>query len=351
MSRRSYIPWIFENFIWFILIGILILFSLISDRFLTPTNLINILVHASVLGIMVIGKTFILITRKLDLSMESTLGLAAMIGVWLIVPSGPPSWGSGWLVHPLLAILVMLLLGVAIGWINGALITYGKMNDFVVTLAMLIILRGAVLIINNGQTVSGAPSLFNWLGSANLGPVPISVVIMLAAFAAAHVVTRYHPFGRELYAVGGNHLAALASGIDPDKRIRQVYMISGALAAFSGLILAGQVQAVPSNLGEHMIFEVFAAAVIGGISLQGGRGSMIGALGGVLLLSAIDSGLNLMRVSNFWIESIRGMIILIAMFIEAQKVRYRVPRAESKLVVAEEGTVRDATQATGLRRG
>lgn len=343
MSQRNYVPLIIENLIWFILMGILIVFSLITERFLTPINLINILVHASVLGIMVVGQTFTLITGNFDLSMESTLGLAAMIGVWLIVPAGAPSWGSGWQVHPLLAIPVMLLLGVAIGWMNGALITYGKMNNFVVTLAMLIILRGAVLITTNGQTVSGAPLLFNWLGSANVGPLPVPVVILIVTFAAAHVVMRYHPFGRELYAVGGNRLAALASGIDPDKRVRQVYMLSGALAAFSGLILAGQVQAVPENLGENMIFEVFAAAVIGGVSLQGGRGSMIGAFGGVLLLSAIDSGLNLMRVSDFWIESIRGMVILIAMFIDAQKVRYRAPAGLSirKAAAAAEVTAQN----------
>ena len=149
--------------------------------------------------------------------------------------------------------------------------------------------------------------------------------MVIVAYIIAHVVLQYTPFGRELYAVGGNRNAALASGVDPDRRIRHVYLISGVLAAFAGWMLAGRLTNVINNLGQGMIFEVFAAAVIGGISLQGGRGTMLGAFGGVLLLSAINTGLNLMDVSPFWIDSIRGMVILVAMLIEAQKVRYLAP--------------------------
>jgi ribose/xylose/arabinose/galactoside ABC-type transport system permease subunit len=125
--------------------------------------------------------------------------------------------------------------------------------------------------------------------------------------------------------VGGNKEAALASGVDPNRRIRQVYIIAGLLAAIGGWMLAGRLRSVIPNLGEGMVFEVMAAAVIGGVSLQGGRGTMLGAFGGVLLLSAIGTGLNLMDVSEFWISTIRGVIILLAMLIDAQKVRYAAP--------------------------
>ena len=155
------------------------------------------------------------------------------------------------------------------------------------------------------------------------------VIIVLIAFAIAHVVLSYTPFGRNLYAVGGNKGAARASGVDPDKRIRQVYIVAGLLAAIGGWMLAGRLRSVIPNLGEGMVFEVFAAAVIGGVSMQGGRGTMLGAFGGVLLLSAIGTGLNLMDVSEFWIGTIRGAIILIAMFIDAQKVRYAAPAVAS----------------------
>ncbi len=158
-----------------------------------------------------------------------------------------------------------------------------------------------------------------------LGNVPIAVPAMLLVFLAGHIILNHRRFGRDLYAIGGNRQAAIASGIDANRRIRQVYMVSGLLAALAGLMLAGRVASIQVNLGDGYIFTIFAAAVIGGVSLQGGRGTMLGALGGVLLLSTIDRGLNLMRVSVFWIQVIQGLIILIAMFIDAQRVRFRAP--------------------------
>ena len=143
-----------------------------------------------------------------------------------------------------------------------------------------------------------------------------------------HIILNHRRFGRELYAIGGNRQAAIASGIDADARVRQVYVLSGLLAAFAGWMLAGRVGSIQANLGEGYIFTVMAAAVIGGISLQGGRGTMLGALGGVLLLSTIDRGLNLMNVNVFWMKVIQGLIIMFAMFIDAQRVRFRVYEAK-----------------------
>ena len=329
MGFRRHIPTLLDNLIWVLLLGVFILFSLLADRFLSVTNIVNILVHASVLGLLVIGLSFTLVTGNFDLSLESTLGLCAMLGAWLVTPAGSPSNGSGLLLHPFIVIPIMLALGLVIGWVNGTLITRLKMDNFIVTLAMLIALRGAMLLITQGNTVYGTPPLYNWLGYNKIGPIPLPVIVILVAFALAPIVLQYTPFGRSLYAVGGNKDAALASGVDPDKRVRQVYLISAFLAAVAGWMLSGRLTSVIPNLGEGMIFEVFAAAVIGGISLQGGRGTMVGAFGGVLLLSAINSGLNLMDVSAFWIESIGGIIILVAMFVDAQKVRYRAPEIHS----------------------
>lgn len=342
MTRwRRYVPVMLDNLIWLILIGVVIVFSTQTDKFLTPINLRNILVAASVLGILVVGQTFVLITGNFDLSSESTLGLAALLGLFLIVPAGSPTWGGGLQLPPFASVAIILIMGAVIGWIIGMLITLGKMNNFIVTLAMLIILRGAMLRFTNGQAVSSIGSAsadtFNWLGHESafslpwLGKVPVSVLVMLGIFLIAYIVLQYRPFGRELYAIGGNRMAALASGLDPDKRIRQVYMISGFLAAFAGWMLAGRISSVQSDLGQGYIFNVMAAAVIGGISLQGGRGSVVGALGGVLLLSVIDRGLNLMQVSVFWIQSIQGFVILLAMFIDAQKVRFRGPAIAAAL--------------------
>jgi ribose/xylose/arabinose/galactoside ABC-type transport system permease subunit len=331
--KRDYVPVLLENLIWFILVAVFLFFSLQSPFFLTSVNITNILSAAAVLGILVVGQTFVLITGNFDLSSESTLGLAALFGIWLIVPALAPNWGSGLLLSPYLSICIILLMGGVIGWIIGLLITIGKMNNFIVTLAMLLILRGTMLAFTQGNATSGLnfppADVFYWLGHAAAIDFPGVVKIPVAVFATAlvfivgHVVLNHRRFGRELYAIGGNKAAAIASGVDADKRIRQVYIISGMLAALGGWMLAGRVASIQVNLGEGYIFTVMAAAVIGGVSLQGGRGTMIGALGGVLLLSTIDRGLNLMKVSVFWIKVIQGLIIMLAMFIDAQRVRYR----------------------------
>jgi simple sugar transport system permease protein len=335
MTWRSRLPAILDNLIWLILIAVFLFFTTQSDKFLTPINIRNILAAAAVLGVLVVGQTFVLITGNFDLSTESTLGLAALVGLWLIVPAQAPNWGSGFGVNPYLSILIVLAGGAVIGWVIGALITFGKMNNFIVTLAFLLILRGAMLRFTEGNAVNGLnyppADVFYWLGHETafalpwLGKIPVAVVAMLLLFLAGYVVLEHRPFGRELYAIGGNRPAAIASGIDADRRIRQVYVLSGFLAALAGWMLAGRVASVQVDLGNGYIFQVMAAAVIGGVSLQGGRGSMIGALGGVLLLSTIDRGLNLMQVSVFWIKLIQGLIILIAIFIDAQKVRFRAP--------------------------
>lgn len=327
MKSNRLIPFLLNNLIWFLLIGIVALFTLTTDNFLTTANFMNILFNASVLGIMVIGQSFTLVTGNFDLSMESTLGLCGLLGIWFITPFGTPLYGSGWMLPTWLSIVIIHLVGLAIGLINGLLITKMRMNNFVVTLAMLITIRGLTLLINNGQTAYSVSEAYNWLGLGKVGPVPIPVIVLVILFVIAYVVTTYTPLGRELFAIGANRNAALASGVRPDARVIQVYMLSGLLAAFAGWMLSARLTNAMSSMGKGMIFEVFAAAVIGGISLKGGQGSMIGALGGVLLLTTIGAGLNLMNVSVFWIQAIRGFIILIAMLIEAQKVRYTAPSA------------------------
>jgi simple sugar transport system permease protein len=342
--KRDYVPVLLENLIWLILVAVFLFFIFQSPFFLTSVNITNILSAASVLGILVVGQTFVLLTGNFDLSSESTLGLAALFGIWLIVPAMAPNWGGGLLLSPYLSIAVILLMGALIGWVIGLLITIGKMNNFIVTLAMLLILRGTMLAFTQGNATSGLnfppADVFYWLGHAaaidipGVIRIPVAVLATALVFVVGHIVLNHRRFGRELYAIGGNKAAAIASGIDADKRIRQVYIISGMLAAFGGWMLAGRVASIQVNLGEGYIFTVMAAAVIGGVSLQGGRGTMLGALGGVLLLSTIDRGLNLMKVSVFWIKVIQGLIIMLAMFIDAQRVRYRARTREEAQAAA-----------------
>ncbi len=317
------LPFVIDNLIWFLLAFVLLLASLFTPNFVTERNLISILEHSSVLGIMVIGQSLCLLSGNFDLSAESTLGLTGLLGAFLVTAAGAPAFGSGLMLPAIPTLAIMFAVGLIVGWLNGFLITRLKMNNFIVTLAGLIVLRGLTMVVNSGKTIGNIDSSILWLGSARVGVLPFSVWVMLACFVLAYVLTRYTQFGRDLYAVGGNRDAAQASGIDADKRIRQVYIVSGLIAAFAGWMFLGRLGSGVASMGSGMIFEIQAAAVIGGISLFGGRGTIIGALGGVLLLSVISSVLALMQVSTFWYDTIRGLIILFAMLIDAQKVAFR----------------------------
>jgi len=246
--------------------------------------------------------------------------------VWFLA-----STTGGWVApaHSLLFIAILLGAGLFIGWFNGFMITRMKMNDWVVTLSMLITLRGVMHLLPAGNTVYNTTMPYNFLGQDTIGPIPLPVIAVIVAFIVAHVALKYTPFGRSLYAIGGNRETARASGINPERRIRQVYIIAGILAAVAGWMLGSRITAVPPNLADGMVFNVMAAAVIGGVSLNGGRGTMVGAFGGVLLLAAINAGLNFIDVNAFWVDAIRGGIILFAMLIDAQKVRYRAPVVKS----------------------
>jgi len=322
-NKNKIILVLLDSLIWILLLISISLFSSLSPHYFTQQNITNILVHSAVLGVMVVGQSFTMITGNFDLSSESTLGLTAIIGAWLITPAAAPFFGSGWMLSPIIGLAVMFAVGLFVGWLNGFLITKLKMNNFIVTLAMLIILRGMVLVWNEGESITGMPKSFLALGGGYIGQIPISVLVMVILFIIAFFITNYTRFGRNMFAVGGNKDAALASGINSDKLIRQVYLISGFLAAFAAWMQLGRIGVAMEQLGEGMIFEIQAAAVIGGISLFGGRGNIIGALGGVLLLASINSGLNLMRVSGFIIDAVRGAVILLAMLIDAQKGRYK----------------------------
>jgi simple sugar transport system permease protein/ribose transport system permease protein len=294
--------------------------SIIAPKFLTKLNLLNLLTHVSILGILVVAESLCLITGNLDLSIESTLGFSAVIAAWLMVGRQDI---SGWNVQPFIAIIVMLLVGAVIGLINGYIIVKIGLDPFIATLAMLIILRGLTLVITKGVALYNLPSSFNVLGSGNIIGIQISVIVWILIFAIAYFVMSKCRFGRVRYAIGGNKWAALASGIRVDRVLIATFVYSSLLAAFAGWMYAGRLQTVPTNIGTGMVFDAFAASVIGGVSLRGGRGTLIGALSGVLLIGLIGNILTLAHVSAFWIDASRGMLIMVAMIIDSLKQRIR----------------------------
>ncbi len=273
--------------------------------------LINVLEHSSILGILVIGMIFCLLAGRFDLSSESTLGFSAIVGAWLV--STNIHFGSGWLWPPVAVVLLMLAMGAAVGCINSFFIIKLRVNAFIVTLAMLLTLRGFTYVFTNANTMYDFPESFMALGGYSIsGMLPVSVILFLGLFLFSQFVLSYTRFGRDLYAIGGNRAAAFAAGIRVDRQTFAAFVISGMLGGLAGWVLAGRLQAVTIGLGEGMVFEVFAAAVIGGVSLSGGKGNMMGPLGGVLLLGVITTGLSVMPISSFWVDAVRGVLILAA---------------------------------------
>ena len=292
---------------------LLIIGSIASPVFFTVSNLAGVGQQASALGMVVIGEALIIMIGGMDLSLESTFGLAPMVSAWLMVPVA--AFGAGTLWGPVPGILVLLGVGVTVGLINGVMIVKFRLNGFIWTLAMTIILYGFQDGIVSGQTLPDEPAAWSYLGSHYWGQIPVSLVFTALAFIAVGLFLRYHRWGRDIYAVGGNRQAARAAGIRVDRIRIGVYVAGSVLAAIGGLMEAGRTLSVASSQGypEGIIFNVFAAAVIGGVSLKGGRGGMLGAALGVILLALVQNVLDLGNVNNYWIDAIDGAVILLAL--------------------------------------
>jgi simple sugar transport system permease protein len=309
------ISWIREAALLPVLGVLLVVGAVLNSHFLTVSNMTGIGQQISALGVVVVGESLILLIGGMDLSLESTFGLAPMLAAWLLVPVAAA--GSGLLLNPYLGIAILLAVGAAVGLANGLLIVKGRLNGFIVTLGMTILLAGIQDGIVKGEAPYNLPAAFGYLGAAYVGAVPLSLIVTAVIFVITGLFLRYHRLGRAIYAVGGNREAARAAGIKVDQVRIGVYVAGSILAAIGGLMEAGRVSSVAptQGYGEGIIFSVFAAAVIGGVSLQGGRGNMVGAASGVILLGVVQNILDLENAPNYWIEAIDGGVILFALFL------------------------------------
>ncbi|MFJ8631883.1 ABC transporter permease [Streptomyces sp. NPDC093568] len=295
------------------IVVIAIVGQIVNPVFLQADNLINVLQTMSEIALLVLAQTMVLIVKKMDLSLESTMGLAPGVAAWLVVPAGA-THGLG-LLPGAWAVPLTLAVGALVGVINALLIIRFGLNGFIVTLGMLIVLRGILTGISGGQTFFQLPESMLYLGTAQWFGMPASIWICLALFAVAIVLLGWTSFGRSLYAIGGNVDAAKAAGIRTDRVLWIVIVTGSVLAALAGLMLSGRLASVASAQGNGYIFTVFAAAVIGGISLNGGKGTMFGAFSGILLLFMIQNVLTLAGVPAQWIGALNGLIILVALTI------------------------------------
>ena len=293
------------------IIAVAVVGQIVSPVFLRTDNLINVLQTMSEIAVLVLAESLVLVVKRMDLSLESTVGLAPGIAAWLTVPTGA-GHGLG-LLPGGFAIPLTLGVGIVIGLVNSLFIIKFGLNGFIVTLGMLIVLRGILTGISGGQTFFQLPDSMLYLGTNQWLGVPVSVWICLILFAIGIVVLGFTGFGRSLYAIGGNLDAARAAGIRTERVLWIVITTASVLAALGGLMLSGRLASVASAQGNGYIFTVFAAAVIGGISLNGGKGTMFGAFTGILLLYMIQNVLTLAGIPAQWIGALNGGIILIAL--------------------------------------
>lgn len=292
---------------------LLIVGAFMDPIFLTAGNLTNVLQQQAAISLVVLAEALILISGKFDLSLESTVGMAPAIAVMLVIPASAGGFGLN--LPGVLVIPLCLLIGAAVGAFNGFLIIRFQLSAFVVTLAMLIIVHGLQLGPTEGKTLFELPASILYLGSTNWAGLPAAIWIAAVLFAVGIFGLGYLRLGRSLYAIGGNIDAARAAGVRVDRVLWGVFILGGVLAALAGILETGRLGAIGSGQGVGWIFMVFAAAVIGGVSMDGGKGTILGALTGVLVIGLVQNILTLKGVSGFWQPVVYGCIILIALII------------------------------------
>jgi ribose/xylose/arabinose/galactoside ABC-type transport system permease subunit len=287
--------------------------AIASPVFLTAQNLSNVLLQTSAIGIIAVGMTFVIIARGIDVSVGAIVALASAVAVTAMKLDGQPWW---------LGLGLMFAVALGIGLVNGLASAYLRMPPFLVTLATMTIARGLVLSISQGQNYWGLPDFYPDLGLGSIGPVPTPVVIMLLAFLAGHLLLSHTVFGRKVFAVGGNPDAARVSGISVERIILQTFAIVGLFSGLSCLVLTARLNSFTPSMGTGFEFSAIAAVVIGGTSLAGGEGNIGGTLIGVLIMGVINNALNLLGVSVYMQDIIRGAIIFLAVMIDALRGRY-----------------------------
>jgi len=320
------------------LIVLIVIFALLSDSFLTFSNLVTMTKHVAYNAILAIGMLFVILKGGIDLSVGSTVGLSGVVAGTLL---------QGWqltlfdiVVYPQVwfVVIAALAVGTIVGFVNGILVTKFNVPPFIATLGMLYVARGIALLISNGTTyprLGGSEELGNRgflvLGGNLLG-IPTAIWIMVLFALVASFVLRKTPFGRWVYAAGGNERAAALSGVPVRKVNLRVYMISGFCAATTGLILSSQLTSAAPQLGETFELNAIAAVVIGGAALTGGRGNVRGVLIGAFVIGFLSDGLVLVGVSTFWQITIKGAVIILAVMLD--QAQQRIKRSKNAALAA-----------------
>lgn len=293
------------------LVILVIVVTTLNSNFITPNNLLNLLRQVSINALIAFGMSFVILTGGIDLSVGSTLALSGALTAGLIA--------SG--ISPALAMLIGMLLGAGLGMLNGFLITKGKLAPFIATLATMTIYRGATLVYTDGNPITGIGDsfLFQFMGKGYLFGVPFPIIVMILFFLVLYVVLHKTAFGKKTYAIGGNIKAAQIAGVKTDRIQIIIYTISGFMASISGIILTSRLNSAQPTAGQAYEMDAIAAVVLGGTSLSGGKGRLVGTLFGALIIGTINNGLNLLGVSSFYQQVVKGLVIIVAVLLDRKK--------------------------------
>lgn len=285
--------------------------AILNPSFIAPLNILNLLRQVSINALIAFGMTFVILTGGIDLSVGSILALSSALMAGMIA--------SG--LDPVLAIFVSAMLGALMGAVNGLLITKGKVAPFIATLATMTIYRGLTLVYTNGNPITGLGDhyTFQLFGRGYFLGIPVPAVTMIITFFVLWFILHKTSFGRKTYAIGGNEKAAFVSGIRVDRVKCWIYGLAGMMAALSGAILTSRLNSAQPTAGTAYEMDAIAAVVLGGTSLAGGKGRIFGTLVGALIIGTLNNGLNLLGVSSFYQQVVKGIVILIAVLIDRKK--------------------------------
>lgn len=288
---------------------IVIVLSFISEDFLTVTNIFNVLRQISINALLAFGMTFVILTGGIDLSVGSILALSGALSAGMIAGG----------TDPILAVIAGLAAGTLMGAANGLLVAKGRVAPFIATLATMTIYRGLTLVYTEGRPITFSNDSFSLLGKGYFLEIPVPVIWMLLSFLILYYLLRNTTFGRHIYAVGGNEEAAVLSGIRADRVKIRVYAISGLFASLAGIILTSRLSSAQPTAGVAYELDAIAAVVLGGTSLAGGRGWIAGTLVGAMIIGVLDNGLNLLNVSSFYQQVVKGGVILLAVLLDRSR--------------------------------
>jgi simple sugar transport system permease protein/ribose transport system permease protein len=311
VRRLRAAPIVMNNIVWLLIVLFSFVGYLLNPFFFSLPNVQNILVQATTLGFVAVGIAFTLIIGEIDLSVVGVLGISGAVGA-VSVNAGIP---------PLVSVLLVVLTGALIGLINGICVAKLGMNSLITTLAMGLTLSGGVLAITRGTTITITDPGYTFIGNQSIGGWPVMPVALILLFVVVGVLLNRTRWGRSVYATGGNERAAFAAGVRTTRVRVSAFIVSGILAGLAGWLATSYLSGVNSTIGSDMLLYAIAAPVIGGVSLTGGVGKVTGILGGILLITIVQVGLQLSSISAYYIAMVGGAMIFIAVLIDIIRVR------------------------------